>query len=705
MVDDVMMQNSSDANPPGNGGEKLLDSWKAIAAYLGRDVSTVRRWEKEERLPVRRHHHLSRASVYAYPSELDAWKKRRNPAAEAGGILFRWPVRLPAFAITLLLALVTAGGGLIHPPSSAAQDGGMVARRLLERGVYGTVSPDGRFMTDVDWDTGDLAVLELPSMKLRRLTNKGTWVQSKEYADLSAVSPDGRQIAYAWYNGRHFDLRVIGADGTGMRILYSHPDAEYMLPGAWTPDGKYVAVSLTKGDKANQIVLVSLADGSARVLKTFDWRFPIAGPFTPDGGALIYSFPPKEDSTARDIFLLAADGSREAALVEHPAFDTPLGWSGDHQEFLFLSNRAGAPAVWAVRVREGRPDGAPRLVKSNVGFIRPQGLTRDGSLYYGVGTSLRDAHIAPLDLAGAGLGTPAPIHADRLGTTLWPRWSPDGKSLVYLRFAPPGSRNRLAIVIRSLETGEDRELKPDLDLGQDFAYRPALSPDGRSVLLATLDRRGRQGIYQVDVKSEAVTPVVRAEPGGHVTLPAWSADGGTIFYVRASGRQSAAIVARDAATGVERTVHEAAEPLNVSQFSLSRDGRQVAFLQSDSRTRSSALFVVPADGGTPRELLRVREPEMMVGPAVPGWMPDGRHIIVRKFRDAKPKPEITLWAVPAAGGEPKKLGDAPEGHMLALEVHPDGRRIAFTTGVQKNEIWVLENFLPALGPQRAGNRE
>ncbi len=49
-----------------------LDSWKEIAAYLKRGESTVRRWEKEG-LPVRRHAHKNKASVYAYPSEIDIW--------------------------------------------------------------------------------------------------------------------------------------------------------------------------------------------------------------------------------------------------------------------------------------------------------------------------------------------------------------------------------------------------------------------------------------------------------------------------------------------------------------------------------------------------------------------------------------------------------------------------------------------------------
>lgn len=52
-----------------------LHSWKEIAAYLNRDVRTVRRWEKNQGLPVHRHQHQKSASVYAYRSELDAWWK------------------------------------------------------------------------------------------------------------------------------------------------------------------------------------------------------------------------------------------------------------------------------------------------------------------------------------------------------------------------------------------------------------------------------------------------------------------------------------------------------------------------------------------------------------------------------------------------------------------------------------------------------
>ncbi len=54
------------------GPAERLDSWKAIAAYLKRDERTVRRWEKEG-LPIHRHLHAKKASVYAYLSEIDSW--------------------------------------------------------------------------------------------------------------------------------------------------------------------------------------------------------------------------------------------------------------------------------------------------------------------------------------------------------------------------------------------------------------------------------------------------------------------------------------------------------------------------------------------------------------------------------------------------------------------------------------------------------
>lgn len=73
--------------------DERLDSWKKIASYLKRDVRTVQRWERRERMPVRRHLHDKLGSVFAFRSELDAWwESRRTQLAQENAD----PSELPA---------------------------------------------------------------------------------------------------------------------------------------------------------------------------------------------------------------------------------------------------------------------------------------------------------------------------------------------------------------------------------------------------------------------------------------------------------------------------------------------------------------------------------------------------------------------------------------------------------------------------------
>src|SRR5476651_2262300 len=75
--------------PPARPPEDRLDSWKEIATYLKRDISTVQRWEKREGMPVHRHLHDKLGSVYALRTDLDAWSRSRSlrlaPAETGGG--------------------------------------------------------------------------------------------------------------------------------------------------------------------------------------------------------------------------------------------------------------------------------------------------------------------------------------------------------------------------------------------------------------------------------------------------------------------------------------------------------------------------------------------------------------------------------------------------------------------------------------------
>ena len=71
------------SSPPPPG--RRLDSWKAIAQYLGRDVRSVQRWERDRRLPVHRLPGQKGGAVFAYEHELNEWLRSGSQATNSNG--------------------------------------------------------------------------------------------------------------------------------------------------------------------------------------------------------------------------------------------------------------------------------------------------------------------------------------------------------------------------------------------------------------------------------------------------------------------------------------------------------------------------------------------------------------------------------------------------------------------------------------------
>ncbi len=577
--------------------------------------------------------------------------------------------------------------------------GELTVRRVWagpEVDTSGTPSPDGRFLTYVDLETGDLALRDLLTGENRRLTKKGTWSNSAEWALSSVVSPDGKQATYDWLNKDYqWDLRVVGLDGSGPRILYSNKEVYLPDPVAWSPDGRYILARFFRRDRTVQIVLVSITDGSIRALKTLDWRSPEKMCFSPDGQTIAYDFPPQQDSPNRDIFLLSSDGSRQAPLVENPADDRLLGWTPDGTRVLFASDRTGSMSVWSVRVANGKSQGVPELIKADVGQIAGLGFTRKGAFYYGLQIGTQDVYVATLDVAAGKLLTPPrPIATRYLGFNSSPYWSPDGQYLAYaserrpLQLGP-GSK---VIVIRNIKTGEERELVPKLTF---FQLGP-WSPDGRSLLLTAEDPKGRGGVFRIDTETASVSSVQLSEPGMVIRRCVWSPDGKAILYLRDNtAAKSFCLVRGNMETGQEKELYRVAAPGIIGlAIAVSPDGQHLAFVLSQSRNQPVLVMVISTNGGEPRKLLEVREPApIRTDTWSIAWTPDSRYIVIGKGRFAPQEPKIELWRIPAEGGASQKLGLAMD-YLREVRFHPDGRQIAFTAGFYSSEVWVMENFLP-----------
>src|SRR4051812_6354024 len=75
--------------------------------------------------------------------------------------------------------------------------------------LLGGPSRDGKYLSYADALTGNLAIREIATGSTRALTSKPPG--SKEFAYFSAISPDSKHVAYAWFNqDGYYDLRVVG---------------------------------------------------------------------------------------------------------------------------------------------------------------------------------------------------------------------------------------------------------------------------------------------------------------------------------------------------------------------------------------------------------------------------------------------------------------------------------------------------------------
>lgn len=684
--------------------EKPLQGWKEIAAHLERDERTARRWELENGLPVRRHG-KGRGSVYAFAAEIDAWRATRETRSEAESPATserRLPSLWSAAVAVLMVAVAAVGLQTVlqppHPQAVAAKSGVMAARQVLTGPDFypeGRLSPDGTMVSTVDWSTGNLALQDLATGDLAPVTAKPGWSEDESFAETSAISPDRKRVAYAWFNShnKRYELRVVDLPVDGRlgepQVVFEHPGPTgYVEVAGWSGNDAVVFIQL-RHESTVHVMTADLSGGPARQLRSLGWNYPEGVRVSPDGEWIAYGLDAEIPARNLDVFLLAADGSRLNQVAQHPADDRVAGWTPDGSHLLIASNRSETDALWAVPVRDGRQTGDPILTRQHFSLHTPVGVAPDGSLYYTLQQGATLVYTAAMDfVSGRVIEPPKAVAGRYVGGNLHSAWSPNGKTPLYIA-ARRGRNWDRTILIRDLKTGEERAIEPHLQRATGAAW----SPDSSRVAFQARGPRGRLGLYQLEVESRQVQKLTELEKG--IRGLTYLASGNELWYrsgtSTAISQEPVSHWIYNLKTGQTRE----AFPASTFIMSVSPDGKSYAAVK---KTKGhDEIHLIDAATGADQKLLEVSRPASIS--LWVSWTPDGRRLLYWQG-DGSGDRTRTLWTLDVETAEATAT-DLKTQHIRDHEgprVHPDGKRIAFSAGDPKHELWKLENYMSVLQP-------
>jgi Tol biopolymer transport system component len=562
--------------PVPEGPADRLDSWKDIATFFRRDVSTVQRWEKREGMPVHRHLHDKLGSVYAFRAELDAWSQSRSLRVGQGDDLGEAPPPVQS------IESATYEQRVVVPEPVFEDSNGAAGVKSGPLGGVSTRSPRGR-RSPFTWLTLTAGAI-LAAGTAVWLLRSADYFWQNPLADAqfqvvtdfegteqaAAISRDGKFIAFLADRDGPVDVWVTQVGASQYHNLTHGSIRELTNPSvrtvSFSPDAALVSFWVRESDasKAASIAVwtVPTMGGQLRPylkgVAEFDW--------SSDGTRLVYHTPGPGDP------LFVRDPGQSA---DRQIFEAPPGlhahfpvWSPDGSFIYFVQGALPDKMdIWRIRPAGGIPE---RITDHNSHVSHPVFLNPRTLLYLTTTVNGSRAAFYTLDIerrvphrASFGLEQYTSLGA-----------SADGRRLVATVTNTKGTLWRVPISDQVAEESAASRIT----LPTAGGVSPRLGPN---FLLYVSSRAGTEGIWKL---------------GDGKATELWSAREGRIF----------------------------------GGPSIAQDGRRIAFVVGDrGRTR---LCVMDDDGTNLRALT-----ESMELHGAPAWAPDGASIIVAAYHDGAPK--------------------------------------------------------------------
>lgn len=628
----------SSATPPFEPiAEDRLDSWKEIAAYLNRDVTTVQRWEKREGMPVHRHLHDKAGSVYASRSELDAWARSRshrkaeingddaasaNSAALPRSTIFNFPARWTLLVALAAVAAILAVGAVLWLQSRDYFWRSPIAEARIQTvtdfdgaAQAAAVSRDGQFVVFLSDRDGqmDVWVTQIGSGEFHNLTRGGAPELVNPSVRTLGFSPDGSLVTF-W-------ARRQSSSGGDI--------------GIW-------AVPTLGGQPRPYL------EGAAE----FDW--------SRDGSRLAY-----HTTAPGDPLFVSDDGRRSNGP---PIFAGPAGlhchfpvWAPDGSFIYFVQGALPDKLnIWRISPKGGIPE---RITQKEGRFSFPVVLNRRTLLYlandpdgsgpwlYSLDTERRIPHRL----------TFGPDRYTSLAA------SADGRRLIVTIASPKGTLWRLPIT----DSPADVSTPVRVSLTTGTPSSPRLGPNYLVYISAT---SANEGIWKL---TNGRSAELWSGPGAQIFGgPAISLDGRHIaFSVREHGKTLLYVMEADGTNA--RAVADSLDLQGVPAWAP--DGQSVTSAANNHGVPQ--LFRVPLDGGSPTLFI----PQYSTDPV---WTPDG-HLVIYSGPDIG-----TTFSVRAATAE-AGVHALPPLTLLRGARHlsflPGGRMLVFLRGnIQHKDLWLID---------------
>jgi Tol biopolymer transport system component len=633
----MMGEAPQSALPPTRTRDDRLESWKEIAAYLNRDVTTVQRWEKREGMPVHRHQHDKIGSIYAFRSELDTWTHSRNlpQAPENAGSPSLPNPALPTPESTI--GTSPSRWKLSFPPAVVLSVLVIGAILWLQKTEYFWRNPiaDAHFQTLTDFDGVEQA---------------------------ATISRDGHFVAFQSDRDGQMDIWVTQIGSGQFHNLTRGSARDLVNPSlrdlGFSPDGSFVTFWARQQNDASGISVwaVPTLGGEPKPylegVAEYDW--------SRDGSRLTYHTPGPGDP------LFVSNGTRR--VQDRPIFTAPTGlhshfpsWSPDMRFIYFVQGTLPDKLdIWRIRPSGGTPE---RITSHNSRVTHPVLLDQRTLLYlasdpdgsgpwlYSMDVERRIPHRLTSGLdryTSLAASTDARHLAITIATpkrTLW-RMQIDGSSHQVSAAAP-------------------------ISLTTSTGFSPRLGPN---YLLYASSQGTRESISKL--ANGTGTELWSGEGAQILGGPAISPDGRSVaFSLRQNGRNLLYVMQADGANA--RVVTDSLDLQGAPAWS--RDGQSITTAAQDHDIPH--LFSVALDGRPPIALIQ----EYSVDPT---WSPDGRFVVYSG-------PDIgTTFSVKAVAG------DATPHPLPAMTLTRGARHIAFLPGgkslvllrgeIQHKNLWLID---------------